>query len=102
MPRGIYKRKNGKMSKPKKVVQDYANPIQVLADEVVAMRKKAMTAGPDKVVTWNSNDPNYVSKDEQMRMENEQMKEHLSYTRRVMVDRVNTIIILLENLKASL
>jgi len=110
MPRGIYKRKNSKMGKPKKVVQDYANPIQVLADEVVAMRKKAMTAGPKqeaKVVTWNSNDPNYLknvetTKDEQMRMENEQMKEYLSQTRRVLSDRVNTIILLLENLKSSL
>jgi len=123
MPRGIYKRKNGKMGKAKKVVQDYANPIQVLADEVVAMRKKAMTAGSGKVVTWNSNDPNYLGgavgagiaeqynetpksaetiKNEQLRIENEQMKEYLSNTRRVLVDRVNTIIILLENLKSSL
>ena len=116
MPRGIYPRKNGK----KQVVENHANPIQVLADEVVALRKKAMTAKPSKQLILAQNKarlraaeynqtaqqyiaaPKQVTEDEQMREENEMMKEHLSQTRRVLSDRINTIILLLENLKASL
>lgn len=100
MPRGIYPRK--------KVVQDYANPVQVLADEVVAMRKKAMTDGKlnktgNKQLILARNKKRLITmEDEQLRMENEQMKEYLSTTRRVLGDRVNTLILLLENLKASL
>jgi len=87
MPRGIYVRKNGKVGI---TVTKGVNPVQEIANEVVALKLKA------KKDKENNSDIDYL------RMENEQMKEHLSYTHRVLTDRVETIIMLLENLKRSL
>ena len=83
MPRGIYVRKNGKLGKAKDV-----NPIQ--KPEVVALNLKM------------KKDKEYETEMEQMRQENEHMKEHLSLTRRVLVDRVDTIMQLLERLRSAL
>jgi|SRR6188472_1136019 len=114
MPRGIYVRKNGKVGI---TVTEGKNPIQQIADEVVELRKKAMTAKPSKRMILARNKARLREADkvdsypkqgenksdlEYLRMENEQMKEHLSYTHRVLTDRVETIIMLLENLKRSL
>jgi hypothetical protein len=96
MPRGIYVRKSGKLSQAKGV-----NPIQVVVDEVNYLRAKAKKKKMREASKQIQEDLSPVINVNE-RQELEHMRQYLSDTRRVLVDRVNTIILLLESLKSAL
>jgi hypothetical protein len=96
MPRGIYVRKSGKLSQAKGV-----NPIQVVVDEVNYLRAKAKKKKMREASKQIQEDLSPVINVNE-RQELEHLKEYVGTTRRILVDRVNTIILLLESLKSAL
>ena len=96
MPRGIYVRKNGKLGKAVGV-----NPIQQVVDEVNHLRAKAKKKKMREASRQIQEDLSPVINVNE-RQELEHLKEYVGTTRRILVDRVNTIILLLESLKSAL
>jgi hypothetical protein len=96
MPRGIYVRKSGKLSQAKGV-----NPIQVVVDEVNYLRAKAKKKKMREASKQIQEDLSPVINVDE-RQELEHLKEYVGTTRRILVDRINTIILLLESLKSAL
>jgi hypothetical protein len=96
MPRGIYVRKSGKLSQAKGV-----NPIQVVVDEVNYLRAKAKKKKMREASKQIQEDLSPVINVNE-RQELEHLKEYVGTTRRILVDRINTIILLLESLKSAL